>query len=259
VRDALGAVQSALVLGGGSDIALATVRRLATDDGSRLTTVVLAARDAQHRLAATAVELRALRPGLTVDLAEFDADDVDGHEQLFADVAARHGDIDLVIVAFGALGDPEVTREQHDAALALTRTNVLGSVSVLMLAARLLTGQGHGDIVWLSSVAGQRVRRSNFVYGASKAGVDGFCQGLADHLHDTGVHLMVVRPGFVRTKMTSGLPDQPMTTTADAVADAIAGGLARRTDTVWAPAALRYVFAALELLPRPIWRRIGDR
>src|SRR6266568_4682275 len=100
MRDALGAVQSALVIGGGSDIALATVRRLATDDGSRLRTVVLAARDAEHRLTDAADELRSLRPDLTVDLAEFDADDLDAHPRLFDACAARHGDFDLVLVAF---------------------------------------------------------------------------------------------------------------------------------------------------------------
>src|SRR2546421_8985025 len=104
MRDALGAVQSALVLGGGSDIALATVRRLLIDDGSRLGTVVLAARDAGPRLGAVAGDLRALRPGLLVDLVDFDADDLESHAKLFDDVAARHGDIDLVLVAFGVLG-----------------------------------------------------------------------------------------------------------------------------------------------------------
>ncbi|MCU1462325.1 MAG: hypothetical protein JWO37_2400 [Acidimicrobiales bacterium] len=256
MRDALGAVQSALVLGGGSDIARATVRRLLTDGGSRLGTVVLAARHAESRLDALAGELRAIRPGLVVELVEFDADDVESHAALFDEVAARHGDIDLVLVAFGVLGDPAVTREQTGEALAVLHTNVLGSASVLMLAAQLLAGQGHGDIVWLSSVAGQRVRRSNFPYGASKAGGDGFAEGLADHLHGTGVHVMVVRPGFVRTKMTAGLPDQPMTTTPDAVADAIVHGLRTRADTVWVPPALRWVFAGLKLLPRPVWRRI---
>src|SRR5204863_453956 len=114
VRDALGAVQSALVLGGGSDIGLATVRRLLTDGASRLGTVVLAARDAGSRLDPIADELRALRPGLEVDLVDFDADDLASHAALFGDVAARHGDIDLVLVAFGVLGDPDITREQPD-------------------------------------------------------------------------------------------------------------------------------------------------
>lgn len=246
MRDALGAVQSVLVLGGASDIALATVRQLAREDGSRLRTVVLAARDASSRLGHVGRDL----PGVDVDLVEFDADDVGSHSAFFDDVMARHRDIDVVLVAFALLrGDP----------LDVLHTNVIATASVLLLAAERLEAQGHGDIVWLSSVAGQRVRAWNFTYGAAKAGIDGFCQGLADGLvaSGSGVHVMVVRPGFVRTKMTTGMRDQPMTTTPEAVAAEIVRGLHRRADTVWAPRPLRAVFAGLRVLPRPLWRRVS--
>jgi decaprenylphospho-beta-D-erythro-pentofuranosid-2-ulose 2-reductase len=119
-----------------------------------------------------------------------------------------------------------------------------------------MSRQGHGTIVVLSSVAGERARRSNFVYGSSKAGLDAFAQGLGDRLHERGVHVMVVRPGFVRTKMTAGLDDVPLSTDPDAVAESIATGLRRSSHTVWSPAPLRAVMAALRHLPRPLFRRL---
>jgi decaprenylphospho-beta-D-erythro-pentofuranosid-2-ulose 2-reductase len=248
MRDALGAVQSVLVLGGGSDIARATIRRLADEDASRLRTVVLAARDASTKLAHVPGEL----PGIDVHLVEFDADDVDSHPAFFDDVMARHEDIDVVLVAFALL---------HGEPLDVLHTNVIGTASVLLLAAERLEAQGHGDIVWLGSVAGQRVQPWNVPYGAGKAGIDGFCQGLADKLRlaGTGVHLMVVRPGFVRTKMTTGMRAQPLATTADAVAAEIVRGLRRRAEVVWAPRPLRAVFAAVKVLPAPVWRRMARR
>jgi decaprenylphospho-beta-D-erythro-pentofuranosid-2-ulose 2-reductase len=110
--------------------------------------------------------------------------------------------------------------------------------------------------VVLSSVAGERARRSNFIYGSSKAGLDAFAQGLGDALHGTGVHVMVVRPGFVRTKMTAGRAEGPMATTPEAVATAIEVGLRRRSETVWVPGALRLVMAALRHVPRALFRRL---
>jgi decaprenylphospho-beta-D-erythro-pentofuranosid-2-ulose 2-reductase len=129
-------------------------------------------------------------------------------------------------------------------------------LSVGVPLANRMKAQGHGSIVVLSSVAGERARRSNFVYGSSKAGVDAFFQGLADALVGTGVHVMVVRPGFVRTKMTAGMKPAPLSTTPEAVADAIVAGLARGSTTVWVPPALRYLMSALRHVPRPLFRRL---
>ena len=119
-----------------------------------------------------------------------------------------------------------------------------------------MRAQGHGTIVALSSVAGERARRSNFVYGSSKAGMDAFFQGLGDSLVGSGVKVMIVRPGFVHTKMTTGMDPAPLSTTADAVAAAIVRGLARGSETVWVPSTLRYVMSVLRHVPRPIFRKL---
>jgi decaprenylphospho-beta-D-erythro-pentofuranosid-2-ulose 2-reductase len=135
-------------------------------------------------------------------------------------------------------------------------TNYVGSVSAGLASARLLKHQGHGSIVALSSVAGERVRRANFIYGSSKAGMDGFFQGLGDSLAGTGVGVLIVRPGFVRTKMTAGMPEAPLATTPAAVAQATVKALQTGREVVWVPAQLRLVFAVFRHLPRPVWRRI---
>ena len=108
----------------------------------------------------------------------------------------------------------------------------------------------------LSSVAGERARRSNFIYGSSKAGLDAFAQGLGDALHGTGVHVMVVRPGFVRSKMTAGLEEAPWRPRRRRSPTAIETGLRRRSETVWVPGALRVVMSALRHVPRPVFRRL---
>ena len=116
--------------------------------------------------------------------------------------------------------------------------------------------QGHGAIVMLSSVAGERVRKQNPVYGGTKAGIDGFAQGLGDGLAADGVHMLVVRPGFVHSAMTAGLKSAPFATTPEKVAEATAKGLRGRRRTVWAPGVLRFVFMALRHTPGPVWRRL---
>ena len=121
---------------------------------------------------------------------------------------------------------------------------------------RTATGQAV-VVVLLSSVAGERARRSNFVYGSSKAGADAFYQGLGDRLAGTGVKVMVVRPGFVTTKMTAGLEPAPLSTTPEAVARAVTHGLERGRDTVWVPTTLRFVMSGLRHLPRPVFRRLN--
>jgi decaprenylphospho-beta-D-erythro-pentofuranosid-2-ulose 2-reductase len=251
MRDATGGFQSLLVLGGASEIALATARRLVQ---GRTRRVVLAVRDPANAEPA-AEELRRL--GATeVELVEFDALDTGAHAAFVDEVFERGGDIDCVLVAFGVLGDQEQLARDPGAAVEAVQVNYTGAVSVSIPLAERLRRQGHGTIVYLSSVAGERARKSNFIYGSSKAGLDAFAQGLGDALHGSGINVMVVRPGFVRTRMTEGLDPAPLATDADAVAAAIVAGLRRGAHTIWAPAPLRIVMSALRHLPRAIFRRL---
>ncbi|MEV7077586.1 decaprenylphospho-beta-D-erythro-pentofuranosid-2-ulose 2-reductase [Streptomyces sp. NPDC093516] len=249
MKDAFGLPQSLLVLGGTSEIALATARRLIA---RRTRTVWLAGRPSPA-LEEAAGQLRGL--GADVHTVAFDALDPASHEAVLGKVFAE-GDIDLVLLAFGLLGDQARDEREPGAAVRVAQTNYTGAVSAGLVCARSLQSQGHGSLVVMSSVAGERARRANFIYGSSKAGLDAFAQGLGDALHGTGVHVMVVRPGFVRTRMTAGLPESPLATTPEAVATAVELGLRRRSETVWVPGALRVVMAALRHLPRGVFRRL---
>ncbi|MEU3285858.1 decaprenylphospho-beta-D-erythro-pentofuranosid-2-ulose 2-reductase [Streptomyces longwoodensis] len=249
MKDAFGLPQSLLVLGGTSEIALATARRLIA---RRTRTVWLAGRPSPA-LDEAVQDLRA--HGADVRTVAFDALDPDTHEEALNKVFAE-GDIDLVLLAFGVLGDQAHDERDPSAAVRVARTNYIGAVSAGLVAARALQTQGHGSLVVLSSVAGERARRANFIYGSSKAGLDAFAQGLGDALQGTGVHVMVVRPGFVRTRMTAGLPEAPLATTPEAVATAIELGLRRRSETVWVPGVLRVVMSALRHVPRGLFRRL---
>lgn len=250
MQDALGAVQSVLVLGGGSEIATATTRRLVAE---RARTVVLAGRRPE-RLSAQVAELESAG-ATTVDTLAFDATNAAGAAAAVEEAFDRHGGFDVVLMAFGVLGDQDQLDDDPVAAAELATTNYVGGVASGLAVARRLRAQGHGTLVVLSSVAGERVRKANFVYGSSKAGLDGFAQGLGDSLAGSGAHVMVVRPGFVTTKMTDGLDPAPLSTTSEAVAEAIAEGLRRRRHTVWVPPTLRLLFAVLRHLPKPLWRR----
>ncbi|MFI6642173.1 decaprenylphospho-beta-D-erythro-pentofuranosid-2-ulose 2-reductase [Streptomyces sp. NPDC050504] len=254
MKDTLGAPRSLLLLGGTSEIGLATARRLIA---RRTRTVWLAGRPSPA-LDAAADQLRAL--GADVRTVAFDAlAPAATHEDVLGRVfagAAEEGGIDLVLLAFGLLGDQARDEERPQDAVRVAQTNYTGAVSSGLVCAAALQAQGRGYLVVLSSVAGERARRIDFIYGSSKAGLDTFAQGLGDAMQGTGVHVMVVRPGFVRSKMTAGREEAPLATTPEAVAEAIETGLRRRSETVWVPGSLRVVMSALRHVPRPLFRRI---
>jgi len=251
MNDAMGMPQTAVVLGGSSEIARAVLRALATH---RLRHVLLAGRD-EVSLAGAAKELEALGTD-KVETIAFDVTDVAGHAAFARQAADKLGHVDLVLVAAGVLGDQHSDEHDPVATAAVLTTNTVGPAAALIAFADILRAQGGGRIVVLSSVAGVRVRRANFVYGASKEGLDGFAQGLGESLRGSGASLMIVRPGWVATRMTAGREPGPMATTPDAVAADVVRGLERGSATVWSPAPLKFVFAALRLLPAALWRRL---
>jgi NAD(P)-dependent dehydrogenase (short-subunit alcohol dehydrogenase family) len=242
-------VTTVLLLGGRSEIGVEVARRLAPG-----ATVVLAARrpddlDAQEK---------ALREAgaLGVDRVAFDADDLGAQRDVLDAVVARHGRLDVVVVAFGILGDAARAETDAEHARAIVHTDYLAHVTVLTHLAEILRRQGRGSLVVFSSVAGARVRRANYVYGSAKAGLDGFASGLADALHGSGVHVLLVRPGFVIGRMTEGMTPAPLSSTPAQVADATVAALRSGRGEVWVPGLLRPVFALLRHAPRALWRRM---
>lgn len=251
MKNAFGIPQTLLLLGAGSDIGVATAKAL-VENGT--TTVVLAGRHPDDYLD-TADALR--DSGATrVEIVRFDAANTASHQAVMDDIVARVGDIDASILAWGILG-VQATAEQDPAeAVGIAQVNFVGAVSIGVLLANRIREQGSGTIVVLSSVAGERARRSNFVYGSSKAGLDTFFSGLGDALRGSGGRVLVVRPGFVVSKMTEGMEPVPFSTTPEAVAAAICNGLRRRDEELWVPAVLRVVMSGIRHAPRPIFRKL---
>ncbi|HYB22786.1 MAG TPA: SDR family NAD(P)-dependent oxidoreductase, partial [Solirubrobacteraceae bacterium] len=143
-----------------------------------------------------------------------------------------------------------------DEAIEVMRVNFLGAGSLLLECLRQLRQRGEGTLVLLSSVAAERPRASNPIYGAAKAGLDALAQGLSDATASSGVRVLVVRPGFVNTRMTSNLEPAPFATTPEAVASATVAALRGHAGTIWVPARLRLIFAVLRHLPRAVYRRL---
>ena len=238
-----------VIFGGRSEIGVELATRLAPG-----ATVVLAARGAD-RLADEVAAVTAAGAA-RVDVREFDADDLSSHAPLVESIVADHGPIGTAVVAFGILGDQVRAESDPAHAAAIVHTDFTAQVSLLTVLAATMRTTGRGAIVAFSSVAGARVRRANYVYGSAKAGLDGFCSGLADALHGSGVRLLLVRPGFVIGRMTEGMSPAPLSSTPAQVADAAARALARGRNEIWVPRLLGGLVFGLRLLPRAIWRRL---
>jgi decaprenylphospho-beta-D-erythro-pentofuranosid-2-ulose 2-reductase len=251
VNDAFGHPDSVLVFGGTSDIARALVRTLIADGSTR---VVLAGRDPTG-LAAAATEATEAGAGLVTTVA-FDASDVDQAETAVDSGFSALGRVDLVVMAVGLLvDDEEAERDPVQVARCVT-VNFTWPAAALSRVAHHLAAQGSGRVIVLSSVAGVRVRRSNYIYGSAKAGLDAYARTLNQTLAGSGATVTVVRPGFVRSKMTAGRREPPLSTTPEAVARDIVKGLEDGTEVVWSPRKLRGVLFLLGLLPEPLWRRL---
>ncbi len=248
MQNALREPQTIVLLGGTSEIGRAIVDELLS---ASATTLVLACRRPDE-----AQPERFARDGLEVVVEHFDATDTESHDGFVRELAAAHGDLDVAIVAFGVLGSQVDFDEDPAAAARAVQVNYTGAVSASLALAGQMRRQGHGHITVLSSVAGERARAGNFVYGSSKAGLDAFAQGLGDSLAGAGVHVTVVRPGFVHSRMTRGLKSAPFSTTPRVVGELTVAGMRKGRHTVWTPGILRYVFIVLRHVPRPIFRRL---
>ncbi|MCX5045818.1 SDR family NAD(P)-dependent oxidoreductase [Aldersonia sp. NBC_00410] len=238
-----------VILGGRSEIGLEVAVRLAPGRE-----VILAARRSDE-LADEVARVEAAGAA-KVSTVEFDADATDRHAALLDALERDYGPLDTVVLAYGVLGDQARAETDSAYAAAIVHTDYVAQVTMLTLLADRMRRRGEGRIVVFSSVAGIRVRRANYVYGSAKAGLDGFASGLADALHGTGVHLLIVQSGFVIGRMTEGMSPAPFSSTPDQVADAVVRGLRRKSPRVWVRGVLRPVFFGMRLLPQAVWRRL---
>ncbi|QGU01079.1 Fatty acyl-CoA reductase [Corynebacterium kalinowskii] len=243
--NAVGKPQHILLLGGNSDIGLAIVEEFLSKGPAKVTL----ANRTRPETAIAAVE----KLGGTAEFVEFDATDFDAHPAMFEQIK---GDIDIAIVAFGVLGDNEEQWQNQAKAVEAAQINFTGAVSVGVLLSERMKKQHHGTIVALSSVAGVKVRRSNFVYGSTKAGFDGFYTQLGEALREFGVNVLVVRPGQVRTKMSAGVKEAPLTVDREDVAKAVVDGVLNRKEEIWVHPAFQPVMMVLQHIPKPIFRKL---
>lgn len=242
-----------LVLGGTSDIAIAAVQEMA---GRGLERVVLAGRSADGLAAARA---RLDGHSLEVDDVSFDAIDAAEHQAFFERMSSHFGPFEAVLLAFGVLGETFDLDTDPASAAELISVNFGGAASAALGATQMLAAGGGGTLAVISSITAVRPRKPNMIYGAAKAGLDTFCVTLNDALNHTPVNVMIVRPGFVHTRMTEGVEAAPFATTADVVGTDIADGFESGAEVVWSPGILKFVAPVLKALPRPLWRKISAR
>jgi decaprenylphospho-beta-D-erythro-pentofuranosid-2-ulose 2-reductase len=256
MENAFGQPQNVVVLGGSSDIARAITKKLCA---ARTHTIVLAGRN-QALLDVAAAEAQEYGATKT-DTVLFDATDVTNAARTVGDAFAKVGEhVDLVVVAVGLLGDQRAIEDDPDEVSEMMNVNFTWPVVALAEIRRRLVAQGSGRILVISSVASVRVRRTMYLYGGAKAGLDRLCQGIADSLEGTGVRLQLLRPGVVRSRMTQGQSPVPFTTGVNEVAENVMRGLSSGDRVIWSPPLLRYVFAILRHLPAPLWRKVtADR
>jgi len=239
---------SVLILGAFSDIGRALARSYAAAGRS----LILAARYSD-RLTRDAEDLR-LRHGIRVDLVEFDMLETAGHSAFFDSLSALPS---TVISVVGLLGDQ--ARAAGDAVLAehVMRSNYLAPALVLGEAANRMALRGSGVIIGISSVAGERGRASNYLYGSAKAGFTQFLSGLRNRLAPIGVHVLTVKPGFVDTRMTQGMKLPPLLTAQpEEVSAAILAAEAKRRDTIYVRPVWWLIMALIRALPERIFKRL---
>jgi decaprenylphospho-beta-D-erythro-pentofuranosid-2-ulose 2-reductase len=251
VLDAVGNPQSILLLGGTSEIGLAICERYLQNAHAR---ILLAAMPDDPGRDAAVAQMKAAG-ARSVELIDFEATDTDSHPKMI-DEAFAGGDVDVAIVAFGLLGDAEELWQNQRKAVQIAEINYTAAVSVGVLLGEKMRAQGFGQIIAMSSAAGERVRRSNFVYGSTKAGLDGFYLGLGEALKPSGVRVLVIRPGQVRTRMSAHIKEAPLTVDKEYVANLAVTASAKGKELVWAPGAFRYVMMVLRHIPRPIFRKL---
>lgn len=238
-----------VIFGGRSEIGAELAVRLAAG-----AVVVLAARRADQLVEQVAAVQSA--GAAAVHTVEFDADDVAGHTGVVDAVEAAHGPIDTAVLAFGVLGDQDRAETDPAHAVAVVHTDYVAQVGMLTVLAQRMRARDRGRLVVFSSIAGARARRANYVYGSAKAGLDAFASGLTDALHGTGVHLLIVRPGFVIGRMTEGMDPAPFSSTPAQVAEAAAKALHKGKRAVWVPWVIRPMIFVTGFVPRPIWRKM---
>jgi len=239
---------SVLLLGASSDMATALARKFASTGHD----IQLAARNA-HRLEPLRSDLT-IRYGITATPLEFDARNFAGHAAFWDSLAVKP---DITICVFGYLGDENVAEGDWKECLNILEVNYVGAVSILNIVANDYISRGKGTIVGISSVAGERGRQSNYLYGSAKAGFTAYLSGLRNRLFHHGLHVLSVQPGFVYTRMTEGLTLPPLlTATPEQVASAISTAIDKKKNVVYVKWFWRWIMLIIKSIPEFLFKKL---
>jgi decaprenylphospho-beta-D-erythro-pentofuranosid-2-ulose 2-reductase len=239
-----------LVIGATSAMAEACSRLWAAQGCS----LFLVARDAA-RLDAMAADLK-VRGAAQVGVAVLDLNELARHAGLVESAAAAMGDIDIALIAHGTLGDQQAGERDFTVALQELNTNAIGVMSLLTLLANRMQAQRRGSLVVISSVAGDRGRASNYIYGTAKGAVTLFTQGLRQRLHRDGVQVLTIKPGFVDTPMTRAFKKGPLWATPESIARGILKAIEARRSEVYLPGFWAPIMWIIRHLPNVVFNRI---
>jgi decaprenylphospho-beta-D-erythro-pentofuranosid-2-ulose 2-reductase len=207
----------------------------------------------KDKLTAVAQDLL-VRGALRVDMIVTDLDDAQAHPQMLAVATSQMGTIDLALLAHGVLGDQTAAERDYAVAEQVLVTNFLSAVSLLTWLANYCESQGRGTLAVISSVAGDRGRKSNYVYGASKAGLDAFLSGLRNRCYRAGVQVLTIKPGFVATPMTAHIPKNRLFATPEQVAAGILNAVRTRKDVVYVPWFWRPIMTIIKAIPERVFK-----
>lgn len=240
-----------LIVGATSAIAEATARRYA----QKRAHLYLLARN-RERLEGLAADLR-VRGASSVDVATFDANDFASHQAALDGAIRAMGGLDMVLIAYGTLGDQKACEQSFERTLAELNTNSISVISLLTYLANHFEQQRRGTIAVISSVAGDRGRQSNYVYGTAKGALTIFLQGLRNRLHKSGVHVLTIKPGFVDTPMTASFKKGPLWASPDAIAAGIERAIEKRRDIAYLPGWWAPIMLGIRTVPERIFRRLS--
>jgi short-subunit dehydrogenase len=243
-------VRRILIFGATSALAEATSRLFAKNGNS----FFLVARD-PAKLEAVVDDLR-VRGAAQVAAAVVDAQDFDRHQAVVDEAFEALSGLDTVLIAHGTLPDQQACEQSYETARREFEINALGVMSLLTHVANRFERQGFGSIGVISSVAGDRGRQSNYVYGAAKGAVSIFMQGLRNRLHPRGVHVLTIKPGFVDTPMTAAFPKGVLWARPQQVARGIYAAIEKKKDVVYLPWFWSPIMQVIRGLPEALFKRL---
>jgi decaprenylphospho-beta-D-erythro-pentofuranosid-2-ulose 2-reductase len=237
-----------LVLGASSDMAMAIARKFAKHGYN----IQLAARNTSQ-LTHLQSDI-SIRYGSVCTLHAFDATQYDTHQHFFDLLPVKP---DITITVFGYLGDNETARKNWQESLAIINTNYTGAVSILNIVSGYYAAQRNGVIVGISSVAGERGRQSNYMYGSAKAGFTAYLSGLRNRMVQENVHVVTVLPGFANTRMTENMKLPPLLTAQPAeIGDAVYHAAINRKNTIYVKWMWRWIMLIIKLIPEPVFKKM---